>query len=390
MKKKSLINICLVTWFQSVNYGTCIQCYALSKFLQDEGYNVYVPESYKYYYGIEHPVDTLKKIIIKIRQKISNPNEVSKFSALSENIKKDYEIRCRKNMIFSYTENNVFKFKNKKDFKKMIEITDIFITGSDQIWNPSYVTPPFLLAFAPDDKKKIAYASSFGVDNLTEKQRRVYKYYLKRYEEIGVREHTGALLLSEILERRVCTVLDPTFLLNRDRWADIAAKSKKPIENDPFVFCYFIGENSSWLHQIERIANLKNWNVIIALSESHEVPQKGKIVANAGVEDFIYYIKESRFVASDSFHAMALSINMNKEFVAYKRFSDESKDSQNSRVYDMLKMYNLENRIIDSYQQLEINTDEMIDYRQVNDILKVLRDESVDFLHDAIEKSLEE
>ena len=385
LEKKKSKNICLVTWFKSVNYGTCLQCYALSRFLMDAGYNVYVPESYKYYYGKEHPIETLKKIIFKLSQKITTLNTENKFLDLTDSIKNDYKIRYHKNLTFSYNKNNIYKFNNKKEFKKMVEDTDVFITGSDQIWNPSYVTPPFLLAFAPN-KKKIAYASSLGVERLNEKQKRKYRRYLKTFDQIGVREQTAAVLLSEIIEKKIYTVLDPTFLLNGNQWASIAKDSKHPREDKSFIFCYFIGKKSTWVEQIEKIANKKKWEVIVALSESHVIPQNGRIVADAGVEDFLYYIKESRLVATDSFHAMALSINMNKDFVAYKRFSDESKNSQNSRVYDMLKMYKLDERIVENYLKLERVTDETIDYIQVNDILERSRAESINFIHNAIEK----
>lgn len=45
---------------------------------------------------------------------------------------------------------------------------DVYITGSDQVWNPDWYEPAFFLTFVPNSRKKIAYAASLGHSSLTE------------------------------------------------------------------------------------------------------------------------------------------------------------------------------------------------------------------------------
>lgn len=59
---------------------------------------------------------------------------------------------------------------------------------------------------------------------------------------LGVREKSGAELIERLTGRKAVVVLDPTLLLNKEEWAQ-AIPVKPVLEND-YIFCYFLGANS--------------------------------------------------------------------------------------------------------------------------------------------------
>nr|WP_294493431.1 polysaccharide pyruvyl transferase family protein [uncultured Anaerosporobacter sp.] len=379
--------ICVVTWFNSLNYGTCIQCYALTKYLSNQGYIIFVPESYRYYYGLRHPYETCLRILSKIKQMANPPNAAKNENLNDSFIREGYVVRKKKNTQFAYSYNNIYKISSRRDYINLIKGCDVFITGSDQIWNPGYVTPPYLLSFTNNSQKKIAYGSSIGVDYIPEKLKKQYKKYLSRFNKIGVRELTAQRELEQLLDKEVWNVLDPSFLLTKNEWKEITlGEVKKSLINEKFIFCYFIGKNTGWMTDVRAFAEKNQLKVYCALSESNIVPEYGIPLADIGVQEFIEYLLYASCVITDSFHAAALSINFNKPFAVYKRFEDNENGSQNSRILDLLEKFCLERCLVSgNVHDLNflLNT---FDYTRVNKILEQDRIESKRFLKEAIEE----
>lgn len=380
------INIGIRTWYNSINYGTCLQAYALSQFLKKHSYNVFFVEGLKYYYGLHNPVETITAIIKKyINKHKKQPNSEYKFNDINLDIQEKYIKRKLKNTNFTNTKMSIHTNYSKNEYKKMLDNTNIFITGSDQIWNPNYVCTHNLLAFAPKHKK-IAYASSMGVDKIPFFLRGMYKKYLSRFYKIGVREKTAQIELSKLLKKDVVTVLDPTFLLNKKDWINIIDKENcEKLPGKKYIFCYFIGKNRDWEKKIEEYALKNDYEVICAPSESYIIPDVGIAKPELGVEEFVNFLMNADIVSTDSFHAVALSINFNKKFAVFKRFKDTDKKSQNSRIIDVLNTFKLSNQLIDGENTLEKVLEKDIDYSETNNILNELRNSSEKFLINAIE-----
>ncbi len=380
-------NIGIFTWRYSLNYGTCIQAYALEQFLTKKNYNVYFIEKFKFYYGIHNLIETISALIRKYKTKyIKHPNNEILFENIDNVIQEKFKQREIKNIHFANANSKIWVNYSKEDYRKMLRETDVFITGSDQIWNPHYVSPVSLLAFAQKSHKKIAYASSIGVDKIPFLKRGMYKKYLSRFYKIGVREKTAEIELSKLLNKEVTIVLDPTFLLNKNDWAKIVDNEKcEPLPNKKYIFCYFIGKNREWEKLVKEYAEKNCYEVYCAPSESYIIPDVGISKPELGVEDFVNYLMNADVVVTDSFHAVALSINFNKNFVVFKRFKDTDKKSQNSRIIDILSTFKLSDCLIDGNNTIENVLKQNIDFIKTNDILKELRDYSEKFLINAIE-----
>lgn len=69
---------------------------------------------------------------------------------------------------------------------------DAFLCGSDQLWLPNNLGSHFYtLEFAPDNKPKIAYATSFGVSQIPDGQKKATAKYLNRFQHLSTRELAG-------------------------------------------------------------------------------------------------------------------------------------------------------------------------------------------------------
>ena len=377
-------NVFLLTWYYSINYGTCIQCYALAQYLRNNSFNVYIPSTNRYYYGIKHPIETIYNIADKIEKNI-----LTKETKINNNYSELFHNREKKNSEFAYNQTKVTKIESRKEYKDIISKCDYFISGSDQIWNPRYVKPPMLLSMAPKNKTKIAYGSSIGVSQIPKNMIKMYKKYINRFNYIGVREKTAQKLIKDILNIDTEIVLDPSFLLNKNEWEKIAIKPKNIKEDEEFIFGYFIGDIRKNENEIYEFAQDNKLPVYYAMSESKINYSYGTTIVDMGIEEFIWCLLHAKYIITDSFHAVALSINFNKNFYVYKRFNDMDKKSQNSRILDIIKTFNL-NENMESEKTNLNNIKNKINFEKINQILDLMKRHSIGFLNKALGEKYDE
>lgn len=152
----------IVTWFESENMGTNLQAYALYEKLHNLGYNVSLISYFRYRsWGLSSQVkNLLEKLGVLNFLRMNFGNAVS---------------RKRKIRIYKFLHKNVKieRIYSRRQYLSLLERFNIFISGSDQIWNPNCLDSFYLLDFAID-KKKIAYASSIGVSAFPEDMKNVY------------------------------------------------------------------------------------------------------------------------------------------------------------------------------------------------------------------------
>lgn len=108
---------------------------------------------------------------------------------------------------------------------------DYYVLGSDQVWNPRwYAEQPlkqdiFLLTFA-EPEKKVCFAPSFGEAGLPMEWREYFTRHLLTFPRISVREETGARLVEELTGQEASVLIDPTLMLSKEDWDEIARPIK--------------------------------------------------------------------------------------------------------------------------------------------------------------------
>lgn len=369
------MNVNLVTWLGTGNFGTSLQSYALHEMLKDMGYNVHFVHSF----SLEN-FSFKKKMIYCLRNTLKGILNLSK--CFFRNADKDKKIR-----LFNKLNYNHIHIYSNKEYQYLLSKSDVFITGSDQIWNCYHNFNPFMFLAYAGECKRVAYASSIGTNDIPQIYEENVKYLLNKFTYIGVREGSTVDLLNNLLERKdVRQVLDPTFLLSSSKWLSFAEKSQLSLAlPQHYILCYFIGNRIEYalqLEEIKRITGISKVILIPSLENNAITINEAVKCQDAGPHEFVQLIAKSSIVCTDSFHACALSINLSKDFVAFKRFSDNDKKSQNSRIYDLLYQFGLSNRLYKGANKL---LKESIDYSSVQKTLQSYRLESISFLKKSIE-----
>lgn len=369
------IKVGIVTWLGGGNYGTTLQSFALHEKLRQMGYAVY-------YIGSYNHAGFLKGVIRSILS-------WSGFQRMRYwmNLKKSMGVKGEKLFRFVERNYNIKKPTCDYTFNKLIKNTDVFVTGSDQIWNVAFRFNPFMFLDFATGKRKVAYASSIGLSDIPNEYKDQVRTYLSDFSCIGVREKTAVDILSRLLLRGdILQVLDPTFLLPPDNWIELCNKAEYEEEiPDGYILFYLIGNNDWYVEQAnEVIRKIGIYNVVIVPSaENPNLRIDGAIVYNnAGPIEFVDLIRRASFVCTDSFHATALSINLSKNFVTFLRFKDTDGLSQNSRIYDLLNHYGLLTRL---YEGNSTSWWKPIDYNIVQKQLDKDREQSLSYFTHAID-----
>lgn len=213
---------------------------------------------------------------------------------------------------------------------------DAFVTGSDQVW---YLRQERLkltfLTFAPP-RKRVSYAASFGVSELPDALMPIYREYLNSMHRISVREDEGADIVQSLTSQRPAVLLDPTMAVGPEHWAALCRKPDFALDA-PYILNFFLGEVSAEHRRfLDRLSDETKMKVIDISSKGDPGFQE------IGPSEFLYLIKSSALVLTDSFHGTVFAIHFERPFFVYQRKGKEP--SMYSRLDTLLRKFSFENR----------------------------------------------
>lgn len=368
----------LTKYYKNYNYGGVLQGYALKKILEEKGYTIDIIS----YDVNKNPNPIYKSIYEQSKQygiksatnKIIEKS-VGKFKFLIKDILNDRIIKFEDFMQYDtkeYNDSNIEVLNNEYN---------VFISGSDQIWNPNAVRKLYLQNFVKKGKKKISYAASIGRNNLSKTESNILIPYLKKFDYLSVREKTAKELLKKFIDSKIEVVLDPTLLLEKEQWNEI---SSEPVHNKPYALFYFFSNSKKIRKKIINFCKLKNLDLVMipyANQQFNFNDSKGPGIRinNIGPKEFISAIKNAEYIFTDSFHGTAFSIIYEKQFFVFERNKKEHV-SMNSRLYDLLDSFDLKDRLVSLKDIKNISNINVINYKVVNDKKQKLKRKSIDFL----------
>ena len=371
--------IAKLTWLHNGNFGSVLQAAALQRYLLEQGYDVI---------DLDYNASLSEKLKNWIRNRNSPKLFLGKFEEAKR--KKNYknpEEFVKRGEKFSEFEEKWIKrgqlCHTPVEIKEESKKYDIFICGSDQIWSPALMNPIFYLDFVQKGKKKIAYAPSFGVTSTTTAKEKKITEYLKTFSNISVRESQGQQFIKKLIGKNVPVVIDPTLLLSTSIWNEYAIAPE--IEED-YILCYLLTPNSKYLQAVSKFAKEKGLDVVIVPTTKGPFDTGFKEIIGIGPAEWLGLIQNSKYVFTDSFHGYIFSSLFHKEFILFKRFKDENKASENSRIYTLAKMLDVEERIIDESNLNAIGKLKMIDFEKVDAIIEGKAKESKDWLLNALKE----
>lgn len=304
----SRMRIGILTFTEGYNYGNKLQNYALLKYLENnfpcevKTINNYLTQGSK-----------LNKLKVLLIWAIPSKKHYMYWKRL---------IRFK---VFNKSNLNLTKEKLTNGTQSFNEV-DVFVCGSDQIWNPNYYEKiDMLMGKLPIPKRSISYAASFGVDEIPHNKKESFSFALGNLDAISVREEQGVVICQDLGYSRCRVNIDPTFLCLEDEWLNVLKKPRKKLP-EKYVVTYFLGtvekEVEELITEYCRKYNIKrvDLNSVKNLEWFDITPF-----------EFLYLIKNSEIVFTDSFHASVFSIIFNKKFLTIDRVTNDN-NQMNSRI----------------------------------------------------------
>lgn len=376
------MKIGIVTLPFNWNYGGILQTYALQQALKDLGHEPVTINR-------DTVLTSFKlKVLLIIRRSI-----LRIFG--KKVIVRPWPTKTEEKIIRQHTDKFIIEniatthlLKSEGEFAKLPKYNfEAFIVGSDQVWRPKYspVLENHFLGFLDKKStvKRIAYAASFGVDKweFSEQQTLSCSELAGIFNAISVREDSGINLCKKYLNVKAQQVLDPTMLINKEKYIELVEKENlAPFSGKLFNYVLDITPEKSRF-----IKNVSDRLGLVAFSSTagsfRDLGRKRlKECIFPPVTQWIRGFMDAEFVITDSFHGTVFSIIFNKRFIAIGNATRGM-----TRFTSLLKTFGLEERLI-----LEINehalqiADLPIDFKKVNEILETERDKSITFLKNAL------
>lgn len=335
------MKIGIITFQRALNFGAVLQMYALYAYLKSEGHEPFVID----FIPEQKPNNTSLKD--RIWHTLKDPARI--FRALQKRIiaKKNvqtlgnrFELFRNKHIIFSESPQTLGQLKNDPPE------ADLYICGSDQIWNPGDegFNPGYFLDFGASKTKRISYGASFGRSEIPSQFVVDLKMLLKGFDAISVREASGVKTLKRIVDTDVTRVVDPTFLV--DNYSEVIDESVVPKERYLLVYR---------LNQEDRLAKFLNDTAlkigqerdlqIYAITPKSKIktPKRFKKMSPSPAE-FLGLIKNAELILTNSFHGAVFSILFKKSFMVFAR--DIYTDRQNLRMTELLGRLGLSHHFV--------------------------------------------
>lgn len=337
----------IITVQKSINYGACLQSYALWRYISSLGFDCEIIDLHRPLHDDFIPSKRFKPLRKhenkNLLRKVLSP--VKSFFVSKKGIKKSYLSLAAKHRFECF--NNQIKYSNP--YRGIEELYynppryDIYISGSDQIWNPTmpYCIEPYFLGFVNNTGRKISYASSVGLSYLLPEEEELYKVWLSDYDSIAVREETGRAMISRITQRNdIYQVCDPTFLLDIKEWE---YQLVQPNYSSKYIFLFTLSYNPTLIKFCEKLKKTSDYDVIYICQKHPSNVATGFLhVTDAGPCEFLGYIKNAGLMITDSFHGTVFSLLFETNMFTY--ISPNNK--RGSRIVDLLEKYDLSDHLL--------------------------------------------
>ena len=373
------------------DYGGMLQAFATQRFLEKQG----IDSDAINFDNVKGDISRRKwKYFLSNMMDISIVKEKSRL--IEKKIRQNTNARLKAQMAERDNAFNKFctsHFKVSRPFASWEDMAkasqkeyDAVIVGSDQLWLPSNVMADYYtLNWVPEKVKKIAYATSFGIGSIPQKYKETYSKYLTRIDYLSARETSGQEIISELTDRSVPLVNDPALLLDANGWDEVI--KDKPIINDKYIFCYFMGDNPEQRDFVKRLAKEKGLK-IVALLHLDQFIETDEHYADytpwdISPDDFVNLVKYAEYVCTDSFHGTVFSIIYSRNFFTFKRFNKKASLSTNTRITSLLTRVGLMDRLV---VNLDKRPDNINDWRKIQECVSDFRNASGSWLIESINK----
>ena len=355
-----MFEICGVTYDHTINYGSCLQAYALKRAIEQidlNGEQIHYTQLAIHYMKDKPGAPPLDRMIIEI-------------------IQLPLTLFQRK-----YLDFDPMILLSKSE--ELNDRYDAFVCGSDVIWNPdfNYGLEIYYLKFAK--KYAFSYAASFGRAELSSGYGSSLQERLSQLRCISVREASGVDIIREYTNYDARVDVDPVLLLTKKEWEILAGKKRKKKE---YIFVYtthFNKKIESFYTKLHRQTGLP----IKIYASSFKMSDYYK--SGSGLhypEKWLRQIRDARYVVTNSFHATVFSTVFHKDFFTVA--NEPIGKGIYVRMSDYLNEIGLPERMI--YDVPEVISLDTIDFMGIDEKIENLRNRSIKYLRSNLEAAYTE
>lgn len=353
-----------ITWVSYYNYGTFLQAYALQQVIKSFGYDNYVLDDN----------DIIKKNTKGYKVKIKH----FIFNIFSNKYRRYYKSEKESIKLYDNFKNRYILLEKNINISYLNQTYDIFICGSDQIWNPNSLRLSKKEFYYADftSNYKISYAPSIGSYNIPKDLEEKFKNLIGSFNKLSAREPEGRNEMQRITLNKVHLVVDPTLLLSRKDWNKLLPQNQNSKEK--YFLVYFLSQNPVYINAVRNYARLHGYKLKMILNDKECFEQADEVIT-AGPIQFLESIRNAAFVFTDSFHGSIFSFIFNIQFVTFLRFNGIN-NGQNSRVENLLSLMNLSDRLISEDNITNLYNLTEINFNDVETSLNPYIENSINYL----------
>lgn len=372
------IKVGIITMHKVLNAGSALQAWALYRKIEQLGYSCEIIDyQYPNRFHLSHRqnLGTKQHFITQFIARL-------KFFVL-------YRTRNQRRRFATFWrsawKSSATKYSTPESLQQNPPMYDIYMVGSDQVWNPEFMhgDPSFFCTFA-SNKARISYASSFAKSEIPTELYQIYKEFLLPFSSISVREEGGRNLVKKLTGKDAMVVCDPTLLLTKTDYEPLIAQSEIKIKK-PYLLAYILSYAYNpypTIHKvIEQISKERNLRVIYLLANSIDDYHFGNSITNAGPNEFLHLIAEAECIVTSSFHGVAFALNFEKEFYT---ILPKNIDTSN-RIYSLLKIVGALDRIILNEPTFKLPK-HTTQYKEIIQKIQQYRNSSIEYLEKSLKK----
>ena len=378
MKKTGILTL----YYNNMNYGGLLQAFALPFVIQK---HIGIPAEQIRYSQQNTDTDlctSKSKTSLSIYQL-----GINFFSALTSNKRS-----IRKKSFLEFM-NDIPHSKNIYSHETIQQCNsnyEIFICGGDQIWNGEMVgehLDVYTLQFVNQGLKKIAYSPSVAISHMSKQVEDCLGKGLLGIDRISVREKRSLDILKRLSDKKIEVVVDPVLLLNKSEWLEQSRPTKI---NGKYILCYLLGDSITQRKAVEIISKRLKLRIVtfphILVNNVRKCDLFFGDIKDytSGPRQFLDLINNAEFVITDSFHACVFSMIFETPFIVFERNKPSEKGNMNSRIYDFLEEYHLENQLVNVEKAMNLSRIPEVDYSFAHEHWFHRRNDSIEYLTRAL------
>lgn len=331
--------IYITTHHHVLNFGATLQSYALQETLQTMGHDS-------------------RLILLRDEREKKPPKALKK--RVRYYFQKLYRFLHRRAVLKGEETFNTFFLKYHKTtpqyesfaaLKKNPPKGEVYLSGSDQVFNPAGIEPVFFLQFGDKDTKRISYAGSVSVQNVPENAKEVFRRYLADFDRLSIRESESLPLISAYYDKNVEVHVDPSYLLAKEEWEKLCADSERKPFKKPYILVYVL-YRPLWLNDyLKKLHKETGYEIVTVQYDMYRRIYGTKTVRDAGPLDFVNLIRGAEMVIASSYHGCVFSTIFRKPFYAVVN------PKSPARIRSMLKLFRLTDRELSEETTADFNVD---------------------------------